>query len=198
MILRRFLLLSFVFLAGCNFQGIPDRKMLSYLEPRFSDEIYSKGGKAYVILDAYNNVPANFTVYNYFIFENENGEEFRVEVGAEPKVFMLSPGKYVLKNFSLYGSVSHGNTTSSVDLDFDDKIEGEFTVGAGESVYLGKHNLVITKVNRRLFSKLDVNDIEFEAKVLNDYDKIINNRKSLYEMQSGKKPVVRLIKLETY
>ena len=198
---RAFVIVMTFFVSACNLYGVPPVSALREVEIEFNKTVYEKGGKAYVVLDANNNLGASFPVRSFFVFANENHEEFKLVVtNNEPAVYMLSPGNYTLTNFYVYGGMTSGNYSQWISLDFEDDMKGEFSVKAGESVYLGKIILKITNVKgpsawaKYWGAKVGLRHVTYNTEIGDKYSEIKADKLEVFEEQSGKKPVVRLMK----
>ena len=144
--------------------------------PGFNQEKFDAGDQAYVVLSASNNAsPANFDVYNVFLFKNENGDT--VKLSAAPTgtaQAMIPAGKWTLVEYGLYGSRNYGKTTQSVSVNFSNYVSGGFSVPAGKAIYLGNIETRITKNNTSGLKKIfnmgsSASDLEFETKLNDDF-----------------------------
>jgi hypothetical protein len=126
-----------------------------YNRAKFNQKVYDKGGKAYIVLSAQNNVStADISVENFFIFRNKSGGDFSFSMyNGETISFLVKPGSYKLIEYRLYGQRTYGNVTKSISLDFSRAVKGSFSVKEGEAVYLGCVSTIITDVKRSAMHK---------------------------------------------
>ncbi|MFV0626351.1 MAG: hypothetical protein ACK5N8_03250 [Alphaproteobacteria bacterium] len=197
-----YLLASLLAVAGCNLYGVPSRSSLSDVERTYNDKVYAKGGKALVVVDSSNDFSRSFSVSAYLDFEDEKGNELTLRIPTQPTMIMLSPGTYKLKNHSYYGGKSYGNTYQFIDLDFADRDAAEFTVKAGDVVYLGKIETKITNVRRRsslMFfgAPSQGSDVDYVVSVTNNLSKTDPDFVKKVEEKTGKKVTVNLINWKT-
>ena len=81
-------------------------------QDRFDEKVYNKGGKAYILLGAKNNLGAlkgAFPVDNLFVFENNKGEKVSFYIrDGETLSFLVNPGDYKLVSYELNGAKDGG------------------------------------------------------------------------------------------
>ncbi|MDD4556867.1 MAG: hypothetical protein PHE89_06050 [Alphaproteobacteria bacterium] len=199
---KRCFLLCLFALSGCNLYGIPSRSYLSDVERHYNNDIYAKGGKAAIVIDSTNNFSRSFPVYTYLDFEDERGNKLTLKLSSNPVIYMVSPGTYKLKNHSAYGGKTYGNTYQFIDLDFAARDDAEFTVKAGDFIYLGKIETKITNVRKRnslvFFSAPSQgSDVDYIVSVIDNLSKTDSDFVNRFEEKTGKKLTANLINWKT-
>ncbi len=126
-----FLLLAFM-LFGCATPHFPDQNDVATVEHTFNPEIFSYGGKAVVIIQEQNNIPSSIKLHGQLTFADYDGKQYTFDID-DTSVFMLNPGIYTLKNFTLYGRSGYLST----HVDYADRYHGHFNIATGDVVYLG-------------------------------------------------------------
>lgn len=151
----------------------------------FDPETYSQSEMAYVVLGVKNNAATTISTSNYFYFQGSKGKvELILDNGVQ--TFMLPPGEYKLTKYGIYDSVTTGNLTRTVDLEFKNEINGRFTVAAGDVVYLGHVDFNITNVKKNSFKKFfgfgsNASDVQYDTAVS---DKMDSLNKAKYEAEA--------------
>lgn len=183
-------------LCGCNMPSIPAKQTLVTTETTFSKEVFDKGGRALVIMEAYNNVPSSVLMNNYFKFQHPYYGEFLVEINNKENLaaLMLVPGTYNLTNYYLHGYRGGGNNSYSSTLDYKNKYAADFKVKPGEVVYIGKvdNKTVLGEWKGGFFSPAK-REAATNITVTDDSKKLSPNLLSQIELQTGKKLEVKLL-----
>ncbi|MDR1008891.1 MAG: hypothetical protein LBL52_01415 [Rickettsiales bacterium] len=186
-----------VLLSACSIPPRLDNRDLTQIGIEFNEKVYEKGARGYIVLSAYNNIPSSVVVDSYVTFDNEHGDSFSIRLfNGVPKSIMLPPGKYTVTNYYLYGFKSMGNayTTAGMD-DLQKSFDISFEVKAGEFAYLGELSVMAVKTGpteSKLFSGSSQTNYGVNVLAVDKSDKISDNQKSLYSMQSGKPFSTRL------
>ena len=120
-------------LTGCVAPHFPDRQDIAAVELTFNPEIFNRGGKTMIVIQEQNNIPSNIKLRGRLTFSDYDGNSYTLNI-HDTSVFMLNPGIYTLKNFTLYGQSGYWSTR----IDYADRYRGHFNVAAGDVVYLGK------------------------------------------------------------
>lgn len=189
--------LTALFISGCNLPSIPGQEKIRLTETAFNDEIFAKGGRALVLLEAENSVPSRVTLDNYFTFQNDHYGTFTVRIENKKKKtvhMMLVPGTYTLTNYYLYGYSGGGNYSVSASLDYKDKYKASFTLKPGDVVYLGrvKNSTRLGPSTGGFFSPVK-HSAATDIKIINGLPEMSPNFVSLVEEYTGKNIEVRLI-----
>jgi hypothetical protein len=139
----------------------------------FDKELYDPTTMGYVVLSVENNAsPEAYRVANLLTFEDQDGRSVYFTLdGAD--AFMLAPGEYTLVNFAISGS----NRQLTTYIDFEDALQGRFTVAAGEAVYIGHVDFEITDVHKSFFKKFfnmrtAASDVDYTTSVSNKFDSL--------------------------
>ena len=131
--MRRFYLLLLAFiLFGCATPHFPDQADVATVELTFNPEVFSHGGKAVIIIQEQNNIPSSIKLHGRLTFADYDGKKYTFDVD-NTSVFMLNPGIYTLKNFTLYGRSGYLST----HVDYANRYRGRFNVADGDVIYLG-------------------------------------------------------------
>ena len=99
----------------------------------FNQDVFRRGGKAVIILQEKNDIPADIDLHGQLTFRDFEGKKYFLDVFGT-SVFMLNPGIYKLENFKLCGNSGYWST----QIDYDKRYKAYFKISAGEVVYLGK------------------------------------------------------------
>lgn len=184
-------------ISGCNLPSIPGQEKIRLTETTFNDEIFVKGGRALILLEADNAVPSRVTMDNYLTFKNDHYGTFTIRTDNKKRNtvhMMLVPGTYTLTNYRLYGYSGGGNYSVSASLDYGDKYKASFTVKPGDVVYLGhvRNSTRLGPSTGGFFSPVKHNAAT-RITVADDSSKLSPNFVSLIEEYTGKKIEVRLM-----
>ncbi len=156
----------------------------SYINVAFNKKAYAQGNKAYVVVGATNNHPPvndRRTVYSYMTFRNTQNEQIILKVDGVQS-FMIPPGDYTLTYFKLGDYVDGSSLATWVDI--KDRIEGHFSVSAGDAIYLGDVNTLVTKSvkNAVVGKSYPDSEVEFTTSITNNFD----NLDKKFEAECGK------------
>lgn len=186
-LLNSLFLVIILLLSACGgYPNTPSDTTRTHTEFNFDKEVFDKGGKAYVVIEAKNNAGAPFTVYNYLKFKDKNGDTYELQMkNDQPYSFLFTPGTYTITGYRLYGSKSAGYVRSIVDLDFTGLITGEFTVKAGEAIYLGQAVMDIIHARHSFFFKTTPKDLMYDIKIVNRFDKLTEEQLEFFKKESG-------------
>ena len=157
----------------------------SYINVAFNKKAYEQGNKAYVVVGAKNNhTPINDkrTVYSYMHFKNQKNEVIILKVDGVQS-FIIPPGDYALTKFILGDFIEGSSLATWVDI--NDRIEGNFTVSAGDAVYLGEVNTLVTKYVRgaSIGKSYPDSETEFTTSITNNFDNLDRGK---FETECGK------------
>ncbi|MDR2860957.1 MAG: hypothetical protein LBV07_00155 [Syntrophobacterales bacterium] len=164
----------------------------SYINVAYNKKIFEQGNKAYVVVGAKNNHPPvndRRTVYSYMYFKNKQNEEIILKVSGVQS-FMIPPGEYTLTSFKLGDYIDGSSLATWVDI--KDRIEGNFFVSAGEAIYLGEVNTLVTKnVKRAIIGKnYPDSEVEFTTSIANNFENIERRK---FETECGKSLIPRIM-----
>lgn len=195
-----FALIAVFCLSACNLPSIPGDTALRKAEFTFNEEVFDKGGRALVILEAYNNVPARVQMNNYFVFKNDqtgkpyNSFQIAIDNKSGFNYVMLVPGTYRLTNYNLYGFQRSGNYTATASIDYKARYEASFTVNPGDVVYLGKieNRTHLGKKTSGFFGP-EKRQAASQVVVVDNYAKLPPNYISLIESYTGKTIETKLL-----
>ncbi len=156
----------------------------SYINVAFKEKTYAQGHKAYVVVGAKNDHPPvndRRTVYSYMTFKNQQNEQVILKVDGVQS-FMIPPGDYTLTCFTLGDFIEGSSLATWVDI--KDRIEGHFSVSAGDAVYLGEVNTLVTKNVRHAIIGKEYPDseVEFTTAITNNFTDLDKK----FEAQCGK------------
>lgn len=199
MYLRKIYAVIFVsfFISGCSLPGIPGQEKIRLTETAFNDEIFARGGRALVLLEAENSVPSRVSMDNYFTFQNDSYGKFTIRIDNRKKKtvhMMLVPGTYTLTDYYLYGYSGGGNYSVSASLSYTDKYKASFTLKPGDVVYLGrvKNSTRLGRATGGFFSPVK-HSAATSIQVVNALPELSANFVSLIEEYTGKNIEVRLM-----
>ena len=118
---------------GCVGKRFPNKVDAQKVDMVFNQDIFSRGGKAVVIIEEENDIPANIKLHGQMTFSDYEGEKYILDI-FKTSVFMINPGMYKLENFKLCGNSGYWST----QVDYEKRYKAHFNVAAGDVVYLGK------------------------------------------------------------
>lgn len=147
--MRIFCLLLTFLVSGCAMPHFPDQNDVATVELTFNPEVFSRGGKAVIVIQEQNNIPSGIKLKGKLIFSDFDGNDITLNIDGT-SVFMLDPGIYTLKNFTLYGQFAYWSTR----IDYSDRYRAHFNIAAGDVVYLGKLD------TKTMFSGTKIHDTE--------------------------------------
>ena len=127
--------LFLVALGGCALPNFPNASDAKLVDITFNEEVFSRGSKAVVVIDEYNDIPSSIKLHGLLTISDYEENEYNLNVDGV-SVFMLNPGTYKLKNFKLQGTSGYWHSR----IDYKDRYDAHFNIVGGEVVYLGKLN----------------------------------------------------------
>lgn len=185
-----FLLLASM-LSGCTLPHFPDSNDIAAVEFTFNPEVFSYGGKAVIVIQEKNNIPSSIKLHGKLTFTDYDGKEHTFNVDGT-SVFMLNPGIYTLKNFTLYGRSGYWST----HVDYGNRYRGHFNIAAGDVIYLGclnTHTISSGEEKQHPDTNKKTQEIVTVTSITNDINVLPTRFLSALQRQTGSGLTPRLL-----
>lgn len=122
-----------LFISGCTLPHFPDSNDVVRAETVFNREVFSRGGRAVVVIEEQNDIASDIKLHGKLVLSALDGRIYTLEP-QKISVFMLEPGTYKIETFKLAGTSGY----LSARINYGKRYRGGFSIADGEVVYLGK------------------------------------------------------------
>lgn len=178
-----------LFISGCALPHFPNESDLTKAETVFNSEVFSRGGKAAVVIEEHNDITSSIPLHGELIVTDLSGRDYTLDM-KNISVFMLDPGTYTVKSFRLFGKDGY----FSAHINYAQRYRGGFNIADGEVIYLGKINTSTIFTQKNSSNSNIRQEIVTSTAISDSLSDLPSSFLGLIQQQTGRGLTTRLIR----